>query len=163
MQEYFQEKGMVEKSVFKDFLKGVLGLAEAKGDATKTHPSVEPIAAPPQPIPIVPKPRTEAYINRRKGRPVHKDKLGYLDVICPYLVRKGESIPGEMVRDLGLPKSTMIYNLNRLLRLCDGFRKTMYRDISPESAIVLLGGKRLVRVGGGKYVRYRLVDVPPKP
>ncbi len=81
--------------------------------------------------------------------------------MAPYLLAKGEVTPGQMAQDLGLPKSTLVYNLNRLLRICQGEKKFRYRDVPADFVVdKLLGGKRLERVGAGKYTRYRLVDGP---
>lgn len=130
--------------------------------------SPPPAAAPPTPAvpsaaaaPKTPKPPSEAYLNRRKGRIVHPDALGYIGVMAPYLLAKGEITPRQMAKDLGLPKSTLIYNLNRLIRICQGNKKSWYGHIPAEYFVDnLLGGKRLERVSAGKYTRYRLVDGP---
>jgi hypothetical protein len=154
---------MDEKPTLKGFLKGFLGLA---GSQSKTAepippqaPAVNPAPPPPTP-PKPPKPRSEAYLNRRKGRKEHKSTLGYLEVICPYLVSKGEVSPGQMARDLGLPKSTLIYNLNNLLNYCQNPNLGYWANRLAEYVLIkLLKGHRVVRVGAGKYVRYKLVPI----
>jgi hypothetical protein len=156
---------MVKTPSIKGFLKVILGLDRPQTQSIELTPTEAP-AVNPAPLPVTapktPKPKSEAYLNRHKGRTAHGNTLGYLKTICPYLVSKGEVSPGEMIKDLGLPKSTLIYNLNTLLDYChkpqtDRFRARMAETIVND----LLKGHRVVRVGAGKYVRYRLVTVPP--
>src|SRR5208283_3912445 len=103
--------------------KSILGLNKAQAEPPKTNPLVEsPPLAPAQPAttPKAPKPKTEAYLNRKKGRRSHQDAVEYWDKIAAYIEQKGEVAPGEIARELGISKSTLIYNLNRLLGLCQG-------------------------------------------
>ncbi len=130
----------------------------AKGAGIEGWDLVAPIAKGNGGTARSPQPRSEAYLNRRKGRKVHDSAWGYLKVICPYLLSKGEVSPGEIARDLGLPKSTLKYNLNNLLDYC----QKPQTDRSAEYVVKeLLKGHRVVRVGAGKYVRYKLIPVPP--
>lgn len=152
---------MEDKPSLKGLLKGFLGLtgiqSKTSEPITPQAPAVNPVL-PSETPPKQPKPRSEAYLNRRKGRKAHGNTLGYLEIICPYLVSKGEASPGEMVRDLGLPKSTLNYNLNTLLNYCHEPQKDWFVGRREEYVVMnLLKGHRAVRVGAGKYVRYKLV------
>ena len=152
---------MEEKSIIKSLLKGIFGSEKAHSEPIKADLPVEPptLEAPPAVVPQTPKPKTDAYLNRRKGRQVHPNVLGYWPKIIDYLVSRGEATPGVMAEELKLPKSTLIYNLNKILTVCEG--KGGYDE--KRRINNLLAGKRLERVGGGKYVRYQIVDVPPAP
>ena len=162
---------MDEKSPIKSFLKGFLGFNKAPAEPLKKEPPQLPVpeaVPPPSPtpeFPKTPKSQSEAYLHRKKGRISHGNKMGYLRAIIDYLLIHGEAAPRVMAKDLNLPKSTLIYNLNRLSEL--GLGKQRHRDeIPPDYVLKLTGGKRLERVGGSKYVRYRLMEktsVPEKP
>jgi hypothetical protein len=149
---------MKEKSIIKSFLKGIFGSEKVYSEPTQADPPSEPptLTTPPAIVSKTPKPKSEAYLNRKKGRPVHPTALGHLPLIINYLVPKGEVAPSVMAQELGLPKSTLIYNLNLLLAIFEG-----KGDYYTRRAIQnILGGKRVERVGAGKYVRYRIVDIP---
>ncbi len=155
---------MEAKPTIKGFLKGFLGLNSTPANPQNPNSSNQsPTQEPPQPIhPLKePKPRSEAYLNRRKGRIKHGSTLGYIETIAPYLLDKGEVSPGDMARELGIPKSTLIYNLNRLSKICNG-AIIEGRDLKVHVVNNLLKGHRLERVGGGKYTRYRLVPSESK-
>src|SRR5258708_2984956 len=47
--------------------------------------------------------------------------------------RRGDAVPGELAQELGCPRSTLAYNLNRLLKK-----------------------RQIVRVGGGRSIRYQI-------
>jgi hypothetical protein len=149
---------MEEKSILKSLLKGIFGSGKVYSEPTQADPPPEPptLAAPPAIVTKTPKPKSQAYLNRKKGRPVHGNAYGYWQPIFDCIVRHGEVTPGAMVQELGLPKSTLIYNLNQILRVCEG--KGGY-DETPKINR-LLAGKRVERVGAGKYVRYRVIDAP---
>ena len=155
---------MADKTSIKGFLKGILGLGEARAKPIKTTPPVELTsleAAQPMTAPTPPKPKTEAYLNRKKGRRPRGDTMEYWKNIIACIERKGEVAPGEIARELGIPKSTLIYNLNRLLDLCQGVTRQGDHHIFLNHVFSkILGGKRLVRIGAGKYVRYKL-EAPP--
>ena len=157
---------MEDKPSINGFLKGFLGWGKPK--TTPPEP-ISPQVSDPTPAPLntpapePPQPRSEAYLNRRKGRKVHDSALGYLKIICPYLVSKGEVSPGEIAKDLGLPKSTLKYNLNTLLDYCHKPETRSWSKHRSDYVVKeLLKGHRVVRVGAGKYVRYKLIPVPPE-
>ena len=154
---------MVNNPFLKCYLKGLLGLDKPQpkppGPVQPQAPLDQP-AQLPKPTPKPPQPRSAAYLNRRKGRKGYENGQSYLEIICPYLVSKGEASSKEMLRDLGLPKSTLIFSLNTIMKYChlsdSGWRRKQKSDYIVNN---LLKGHRLVRVGSGRYVLYRLVPV----
>ncbi len=146
---------MTEKPFIQGLLKGLLNLGKAKAEPVKVGtpigvPSTQTMVASKEP-----KPKSEAYLNRKKGRP--SGGAWHIPKVIEYLADKGEVTPGDMARDLGLPKSTLIYNLNRIME----FKESMANDYHYYHLGKHLAGRGLERVGGGKYVRYRLVENPP--
>ncbi len=156
---------MVEEPLKQGFLKRLLGWGKPSAQSVKPEAPIETPAVEPSPpiTPVkAPKPRTEAYLNRKKGRRTREEAVEYWKKIVDCLERGGEVSPGDMARELGLPKSTLIYNLNRLLDLCQGNTRKGDNYFSLGHYYRILHEKRLERVGGGKYVRYRLTKDPPQ-
>lgn len=159
-----EEKSMEEKSSFKGLLRNFLGLDKAPAQTAEEKPPSPPLpleSPQPQdnPTPQVSKPKSEAYLNRKKGRHNQEKSLEHWKKVVECIQRRGEVSPGDLAKELGIPKSTLIYSLNRLLELCQGYqRKGDHRFFLSHLFGHVLGGKRLVRVGGGKYIRYRMVE-----
>jgi|GEM_PF-1903299 len=159
---------MEEKSSLKGFLKNILGLDKVQAQPMEGKPPSRPLTLEtPQsqanPVPQAAKPKSEAYLNRKKGRHNQEKSLEHWKRVVACIERRGEVSPGDLARELGIPKSTLIYSLNRLLELCQGYqRKGDNHFFLGHLFGQVLGGKRLVRVGGGKYVRYRMAEWPTK-
>lgn len=150
---------MADQPFFKSFLKGLLG-----GDKP-----VPPPSPPPEDLGRTPPTRSEAYHQRKKGRKLHEHSIGDLERIAAILLQKPEVTPGEMAQQLGMSRSTLAYNLNRLREAShkpgrmERKGRINYRVLQPELVRDrLFAGKRLEKLGAGKYVRYRLVEGPPK-
>ncbi len=124
----------------KGFLRNIFGLEKNESPRAQSAPS--------PPIPL-----TEAYKNRKKGRKEHHDSLGDLERIIACIEKRGEVTPGELAQELGMARSSLTYNLNRLT--------TKPKFFNPYLLPHLLGQRRIERLGAGKTVRYRLVDIPP--
>jgi len=149
---------MPEKSSVNGFLMGLFGFKRAKGVPI---PVPEPTAVnnPPATAAVNPAPRqTEAYLKRKKGRKTHRDSLGDLERIVAYIEAKGEVTPGEIERELGMSRSTLTYNLKRIMGHSTGAHRgrKYISGVSHYFFPKLLGERRLERLGDGRNVRYRL-------
>lgn len=133
---------MVEDSPMTGFLRNIFGLEKTES------PRVQP-APPPKPAPI----QSDAYKNRKKGRKEHHDSVKDLERIIACIKKRGEATPSELAKELGMARSSLTYNLNRLT--------TKPKFFNPYLLPHLLGKRRIERLGAGKTVRYRLVDLPP--
>ena len=76
---------------------------------------------------------------RKLGRKLHRDSWQDLETLIALIRQKAEVTPGELAMQLGQPRSTLAYNLNRLIKM--GY---------------------IERLGGGRSIRYRAVPDPPK-
>jgi hypothetical protein len=173
---------MSEKPSITGFLKGMLGFRASKAETLKNDPSanaeVTPSAATPSnPTAISdrgseemgptapnksrrPTPQSEAYQNRKKGRKQHKDSIEDLKRIIASIQRRGEATPGELAKELGMARSTLAYNLNRILAYAPDYEVTRKDYWENNLLNYLLGEKRMERTGAGPSLRYRLVDIP---
>lgn len=150
------------------FLKGLFGFKRAGTESHQANPLPEPPAVDVH-LAVTsdnpPSARTNAYLNRKKGRKTHRDSLEDLERIVALIGAKGEITPGEMEQELGMSRSTLTYNLKRLKDYIPGvYRRKkyighVYHYFFPQ----LLEGRRLERLGAGRNVRYRLVADTPKP
>jgi hypothetical protein len=96
--------------------------------------------------------KTEAYQNRKKGRKLHRESYEDLARLIFCIESHGEVKPGQLEQELGMSRSSLTYNLKRLL----GQTKIRHTTRS------ILGKKRLERLGAGQSVRYRIVKVDPQ-
>ena len=101
---------MADEPSIKSLIKGLFGLNTTQAAHPKPNPPVEspPLAQPIQSITKdkAPKPKTEAYLNRKKGRRPHEDAMEYWKKIIDCIEREGEIAPGDLARELGVPKNT---------------------------------------------------------
>jgi hypothetical protein len=140
----------------KPFLKQILGGLLGQPKVVNETPSTPTQEATVPPIPKVLPSKSEAYLNRRKGR---KKGVGHYETIVEYLKGRGEVSPGEMVTALKIPKSSLVHNLNYLISYSQGIRSKDYHfSYQQRKAEHVLKGYRLEKVGAGKYVRYRLKE-----
>ena len=113
--------------------------------------------------PIRPVHQTEAYQSRKMGRKAHSESHEDLKRIIAGIERRGEAKPGELAEELGMSRSTLAYNLKRLMLHRPDFNLRNLR-LSETGKLyrmkAVLGQKRLVKLGAGPNVRYRLVDIP---
>ena len=157
---------MGKKPSIKGFFKSILGLGKAGAEPPKDNTPLEPpIAKVPKaiPAPASAYEKTEAYKNRKKGRKEHSDSFKDLERIIDCIQQRGEATPGELARELGMSRSTLTYNLKRLLAHKPGaFRHEIKVGISLYYGLrSLLGEKRVERLGAGQNIRYRIVEAPP--
>ncbi|SRR5665213_1183635 len=134
---------MPEERPTKSLFKTLFGFGNPKAETPKNPTPVVPT---PNPLPVeAPQakadalPPTEAYQNRKKGRKLLKDGWQDLDILQAAIEKRGEAIPGDLAAELGMSRSTLAYNLNRLVK--EG---------------------RIERLGGGRSIRYRVLPAPPK-
>ena len=175
---------MGEKSSITGYLKGILGFRASKAETLKNDPpanaQVTPAAATPSNPngpgfaergseeigPTAPNksrrptPQTEAYQNRKKGRKRHRETLEDLKRIIASIQHRGEATPGELAKELGMARSTLAYNLNRILAYAPDYEVTRKNYWENNLLQYLLGEKRMERTGAGPSLRYRLVDIP---
>ncbi len=105
---------------------------------------------------------TEAYLNRKKGRKRHRDSLDDLKRIVACIESRGEVTPGDLALELGMSRSTLTYNLKRLLSVSPNADPYAVGYWQCRALQWTLGGKYLVKTGAGKHVKYRL-EVLPNP
>ena len=82
-------------------------------------------------------PTTEAYLNRKKGRKLHRDSYADAKKLYESIQRRGEATPGDLAQEHGMARSSLAYNLNRLA--AKGY---------------------IQRLGGGRSIRYKITGVP---
>ncbi len=144
---------MVQESPFMRFLKFLDGLAEDESPRVRPAP-----APPPKPAPI----QSEAYKNRKLGRKLHREGIKDMQRIADLIERCGEAKPGELAQKLGMSRSTLTYNLKRLMRHDPGFEGHRRDFWTRRPLRAVLGEKRLEKLGSGNSVRYRIVQEPVK-
>jgi hypothetical protein len=169
---------MAEKSSITGFFKNMLGFQGTKAEAMKNNTVLNPaasstsgFAADPgtdtdvkQPSVSVesgnPTPQTKAYQNRKKGRKLHRDSIGDLQRIIACIERRGQAMPGEIVQELGMSRSTLTYNLKRLSAYIPGAELTGRSHWTNRPLQYVLGQRRIERTGAGPSLRYRILEVP---
>jgi len=132
---------MAEKPSITGFFKNFLGL---KGNQPEIPANTQPVA-PPAPIPAQTTPpvpvktrtptQSEAYKSRKKGRKYHRESRQDLNKIEACIKCSGEATPGQLAAELEVARSSLAYNLNRLL-----------------------AEKRIERLGAGPRIRYRVAQ-----
>jgi hypothetical protein len=176
---------MDEKPSITGFFKNMLGFRDAKAETFKNDhlvtPAVTPLGIPPSsqapdsmaepgkpaevkrpPAPDGsgnPTPPTEAYQNRKKGRKPHHDSVGDLERIIACVQSRGEATPGDLAQELGMARSSLTYNLNRLLAYSPEHPTAKSKSSNPYLLRRLLGQRRIERTGAGPSLRYRIVEV----
>ena len=71
--------------------------------------------------------------------------------------------PGDLARELGIPRSTLTYHLEKFVRNAGKPCHALGYNTNSNMMQRRLAGKRLERVGGGQNVRYRIVpETPPE-
>ena len=116
------------------FLKGLFGRQTPNPAPPASEPAphgMAPLARPAKRAPR-PVPQTEAYQKRNKGRKtVHGTHEG-VEQLLAAIQRRGEALPGDLAVELGVARSSLAYNLNKLVaKGC------------------------IERLGGGRSIRYR--------
>lgn len=128
------------------------------GAGDEIHPVPPPVA---NPVP----PRSEAYLNRRKGRKSGSEvHLQLFTQFLACLEREGVMTPGALAQELGVPRSTLNYYLKVFLDHPNRKQESPRYLLDHWTGRVLernLAGRRLERLGAGRSVRYRLVSDPP--
>jgi hypothetical protein len=104
--------------------------------------------------------KTEAYQNRKKGRKQHSDRMADVKKLIACIQSRGEVTPADLAQALGMARSTLTYTLNWLLDNSPGVQETWKNSWNLRMVKYLLGPHRIERLGAGKYVRYRIVEVP---
>ena len=89
--------------------------------------------------PVNPESQLGTPSKRKLGRKLHRDSWQDLQNLLACIRLKSEVTPGELAAQLGSSRSTLAYNLNRLLS--KGY---------------------IERLGGGRSIRYRALPEPPK-
>lgn len=136
---------MAEKPSITGFLKNILGLQRPKAKAPTDTPAVatpSPVTeqtTPPVPVKTRTPTQSDAYKTRKKGRKLHKDSWEDMERIVNCLQTLGEATPGQLASQLGVARSSLAYNLNRLL-----------------------ARKRIERLGAGPRIRYRTLQNPKR-
>ncbi len=85
-----------------------------------------------------PAPKPTRQSQKRGGYRSHWE----LDKLVEFIKQRGEAVPSEMAKEFGWARSTLTYTLMRLLKT-----------------------KRIIRMGGGRSIRYRVAtpeDLAPK-
>jgi len=138
---------MPEEKTTKSLFKSLLGFGNSKAETYTNPPPVSPISNPqvtetPQPkaVRANPLPPSQAYQSRKKGRKLHRDSWQDLQTLWAAIQSRGEAVPGDLAAELGQSRSTLAYNLNRLVKK-----------------------GRIERLGGGRSTRYRVIETSPKP
>jgi hypothetical protein len=134
---------MPEERPIKGLFKSLFTFRSSKAKTPENPPPVAPIPNPasdesPQ-AKADPLPQTQAYQNRKKGRKLHRDSRQDLRTLVAAIESRGEAVSGDLAVELGASRSTLAYNLNRLVK-----------------------EKRIERLGGGRSIRYRVTPAPPK-
>jgi hypothetical protein len=114
--------------------------AQALGVSEQVRGSDAQVTA--QPTPLSPQrspatPTTEAYMTRKKGRKLHRDSYADAKRLYESIQRRGEATPGDLAQEFGMARSSLAYNLNRLV-----------------------AKKYVERLGGGRSIRYKVTGVP---
>jgi len=129
---------MLEESPKRSLFKSLFGFRSPKAETHSNPVPVEPTPAPPSgdtpEVKFNPLPQSEAYQSRKKGRKLHKDGWQDLNILLAAIERRGEAVPSELAAELGQSRSTLAYNLNRLVKK-----------------------GRIERLGGGRSIRYRAI------
>jgi biotin operon repressor len=132
---------MPEEKPTKNLFKSLFGFGSSKAETPNNQPPIVPApnlpsneVSQPKAVKADPLPATEAYQNRKKGRKLHRDSWQDLDILQAAIQSRGEAVPGNLAVELGVSRSTLAYNINRLLK--EG---------------------RIERLGGGRSIRYRVI------
>lgn len=156
---------MAEPITFKELLQAFgWGRKSEVSSSPAPGPAIQPVPSPvAKPVP----PRSEAYLNRRKGR--KSGSAVHLQLFTQFLAcmeREGVMTPGALAQELGVPRSTLNYYLKVFLDHPNRKQQNprYLRDHWTGGVLErCLAGRRLERLGAGRGVRYRLVpDPPPK-
>ena len=105
----------------------------------------------------------EANQSKKKGRKQHDDSVEDLKRLVECIQRRGEASPGDLAKELGMSRSTLTYNLKRLLNHSTIHIQTSwsYRYTTLYCILDwLLGSKMVERLGKGNNVRYRIMEPP---
>jgi predicted HTH transcriptional regulator len=132
---------MPEEKPTKSLFKSLFGFGSLKAEPPNNQPPIVSIPNSPSEKVSQPKtvkgdslPQTEAYQNRKKGRKLHRDSWQDLDILQAAIQSRGEAVPGDLAAELTVSRSTLAYNLNRLVKK-----------------------GRIERLGGGRSIRYRVI------
>ena len=156
---------MVSESPKTGFWKNFFGFGKNEKEQPKSNPPVEPQVSttPGSPVPARAVPQTEAYQNRNKGRKEHSESIEQLKKMIALIESRGEVNPGELAQELGMSRSTLTYSLKNLMDHKPGYhlyhinKRGRFHRLNR-----LMGLKKLVRLGAGRSVRYKIVVVPPE-
>ena len=86
-----------------------------------------------------PEPVADASSPRKRGRKTTWHSNKDMDRLFQAIQTRGEAIPGDLAQELGWARSTLAYNLGRLQGL-----------------------SKIVRMGGGRSIRYRVATPEEK-